>query len=302
MPQTTGSHPKAEWEGIMLWWGENYPKRKTQWTDLVDRKVSRKNREEIVQSTSFGPAVKKNQLGSIKFDENRQGFTTTAIHTTYGLGYIVSEEEQEDNLYTQVSLARVPSLMFSMGYTKEMNVANLYNNGGNSAYTFGDTKEWFSNAHPNSVGGGTFSNIITAAALSESAVEDMITQIMGATNDRGLVIGLSPTKLIVPRQLNWEAGRILKSSLQNDTANNAINVLNATGALPGGSSTNVYLNDANNWFIRTNAPAGPCLIQRRELRFEKDNDFNTGNLLAKATERYVVTVPDPRSCYASLPA
>lgn len=302
MAITTGNHPKALWEGVYEWWGQDYNEHPVQWTDLVDTATSKKNREELVQSTSFGLAPKKSQGGGITYDTNNQGYTNTAVHTVYGIGYIVTEEEEDDNLYTEVSMKRVTSANFSVRQTKENVVANIYNRAFNSSYTYGDASELCVATHANSVGGGTSSNIITAAALSEASIEDMLTAIMGATNDRGLKIGLIGECLVVPRQLHWEAYRILNSVLQNDTANNADNVLRSTGALPKGIKTNVYLSDSNNWFVRTNAPSGLRLFQRKPVEFKTDNDFNTGNMLAKVQERYSVSFGDFRTLFGSAPA
>lgn len=300
---TTGNHPKALWPGVYANWGLKYSEHPLECYDLFDKKTSKKAYEELVQHTGFGLAPVKSQGSGVSYDSTQQGYVTRSTHVTYGLGYIVTQEEMDDNLYTDVSMQRSSQLAYAMRQTKETVHANVYNRAFNSSYTFGDGKELLATDHPNSTG-GTFSNELSvAAALSEAALEDLLIQIAGATNDRGLKIALQGQSLIVPRQLWYEANRILKSILQNDTANNAMNVLKATNALPGGIKMNHYLTDANNWFVRTNlAEAGMCSFQRREIEFTKDNDFNTDNALAKATERYSVTVGDPRALYGSAPA
>lgn len=299
----SGNHPKALWPGVYQWWGLEYAKHQDQTMDLFDLKRSNKAYEELVQSTSFGLAQIKAQGESITYDSNQQGYVTRAVHVVYGLGYIVTEEELEDNLYMEVSQGRVSSLAFSMFTTDQIVGANIYNRAGNASYVYGDGKELIATNHPNSTG-GTFSNELNpGAALSETSLEDLLVQIGLAENDKGLQINLQGQSLHVPVNLQFEATRILESTWQNDTANNAVNALKTMGMLPGGIKVNNYFTDTNNWFIRTNIPAGGMMkFERRAIKFEKDNDFDTGNAKAKSTYRNSYTVADPRALYGSLPA
>lgn len=254
--------------------------------------------EEMVQTTGFGLATVKPQGGSVSYDTDVQGFTTRVTHVTYGLGYIVTMEELADNRYMALSKGRAVRNAFSMRTTKETIAGNFYNNAFNAAFPMGDGVALLSAAHPNT-SGGTFSNLATAD-MSELALEDMCIQIMGATNDRGLRINLMPKKVIVPRQLWFETNRILYSVLQNDTANNALNVLKSTGAIPGGVFVNHFLNDSDAWFIKTNIPeAGLIHFQRTPISFEQDNDFDTKNAKAHSIERYSFACGDPRALYGS---
>jgi hypothetical protein len=295
---TTGSHPKHLWPGVYAFFGIAYEDHGEEWRDLVDVKESGKNYEEMVQNTGFGLAPQKAQGLSVSFDEDSQGFTARFTHITYGLGYIVTREEIEDNLYESVSMDRAMSLKISMVETKENVVANVFNRGFNSSFTGGDGVSLFSASHPTRA--GNQSNALTTAAdLSEASIEDMITQIMGAQNDRGIKIKLTPQSIHVPRQTWFEANRVLSSVLQNDTASNAVNVLKATNALPKGIKMNHYFTDTDAWFIRTNAPKGMTLFQRRALEFTKDNEFSTENAMAKATERYSVYWGDWRTYYGT---
>lgn len=295
---TTGNHPKALWPGVYAWWGLKYNEHPMEWTDLVDQKPSEKNYEEIVETTSFGPAPIKTQGGSISYDSHSQGVINRAVHVVYGLGYIVTREEIEDNLYDAVAKQRTAALAFSMRQTHETVVANVYNRAFNSTYSFGDGKELIATDHPTQ--DGTQSNeLATAADLSEASLEALIIQIMQAKNSRGLRIALVPQSLHVHPNDFFDAQRILKSTLQSDTANNAVNALRATNALPGGIKVNHYFSDNDAWFIRTNAPDGICHFQRRPIEFTKDNDFSTENALAKAVERYSVTVGDWRSIFGT---
>jgi hypothetical protein len=300
---TTGNHPKALWPGVFDFWGLKYTEHPLECFDLFDKKPSSKSYEELVQTTSFGLAPVKSQGGAVVYDSHQQGYLTRAVNIVYGLGYIVTREEREDNLYEDVSMRRAESLAFSIRQTQETVSANVYNRAFNSAFTYGDGVEMCSAVHPNSTGGTWSNELAVPAALAETSIEDMLIQVMGATNDRGLKISLMGESLHVPRQLWFEANRILKSILQNDTANHALNVLKATNSLPKGIKVNHYFDDANNWFIRTNVPSsGMCYFDRRSADFTRDNDFNTDNAKAKSTIRFAVTVGDPRAVYGSAPA
>lgn len=283
---TSGNHPKALWPGINAWWGRKYDEHKTEFTDLFDMEDSSQSYEEDVQVKGFGLAPVKPEGGGISFDAEVQGYVTRYTNVAYALGYIVTYEELKDGLYETVSKRRSEALAFSMRQTKENVGANVYNRAFNSSFTFGDGKELIANDHPSS--SGNQSNILaTAADLSEASLEDLIIQVAGATNDKGLKVSLMPRCIVVPRQLWFEANRILKSTLQNDSANNAINVLKATNVLPEGIKLNHYLTDADAWFIRTNAPNGMKCFNREAVSFTQDNDFGTKNALAACYERYV---------------
>lgn len=295
----TGNHPRALWPGVEAWFGQKYESHPKEYTDLFDIHKSRKNYEIDVQTTGFGLAPIKAQGSGLSFDDSTQGYEYKYQSVAYALGYIVTKEELADNQYSEVSMKRAAALAFSMNQTKETVAANIYNRAFNSSYTFGDGKELLATDHPLSAG-GTFSNELSPAAdLSEASLEDLIIQIHGATDARGLKIALRPTSLIVPRQEWFNANRILKSTLQNDTANNAINVLKATNSLPGGIKLNHYLTDTDAFFIRTNAPEGMKMFERTAMEFEQDNDFDTKNAKASAYMRFSVGASDPRGLYGS---
>ncbi len=295
---TTGNHPKSLWPGIKEWWGRSYDEHTEEFPDLFDKDTSSQAYEEDVEVTGFGLAPVKPEGRSVSYDSETQGTITRATHVAYALGYICTYEELKDGLYEVVSKRRSQALAFSMRQTKENVGANVYNRAFNSSYTFGDGKEILATDHP-SLSGDQSNEPATATDLSEAAIEDLIIQIMGATNSRGLKISLMPKALIVPRQLWFEANRILKSVLQNDTANNAINVLQATNALPGGIKVNHYLTDQDAWFMRTNAPRGMMCYEREAVSFAMDNDFDTSNAKAKSYERYSFSVSDWRGLYGS---
>ena len=295
----TGTHPKALWPGVHTMFGMSYQGR-DEWRDLVTVTTSDKHREEMVQNNGFGLAAIKEQGGSIGYDTTSQGGTATAYHVVYGLGYIITREAIEDNLYEKLAMSRAKALKRAMVETKNTVVANWFNRGFDTNYTVGpDGKPMFSASHPST--SGNQSNLMaTPADLSEASLEDLVIQINGAVDDRGNKVVLQSRNLVIPRQLEFEAARILKSIQQNDTANNAINALKAMGTFPDGFKVNHFLTDPDAFFIRTDLSEGELtLFQRRELEFTKDNEFATENALAKATERYSLQVGDFRGYYAS---
>lgn len=298
----TSNHPKALWPGVKGWWGRSYQDHETEYTNFFDTDTSEKAYEEVVQVTGFGLAPVKEQGKPVTYDSETQGPVSRFVHVAYGLGYIVTHEELKDNLYMEVSKSRAGSNARAFRQTKERVHANIYNYGFTaSGHNGADGVPLFSTAHPNT-SGGTYSNRLSVDAdLSEAAIESLIIQIMGATDDRGLLINLMPRSLgIAPA--NWfKANRILKSILQNDTANNAINVLSATNALPEGVKLNHYFTSPLAWFIRTNIEKGKGLVslQREAISFSQDNDFSTKNALAAGYERYSAGWVDPRAVYGS---
>lgn len=298
---TTGAHPKALWPGIHTWFGRSYAEHPEEYPDLFDSETSDKAYEEDVEITGFGLAPVKTQGASLTYEGEAQGFTKRYTHVAYGLGYIVTHEELQDNLYEVVSKRRAKMLAFSMRQTKETVAANVYNRATTAGFNGGDGVVLLSASHPTQ--SGNQSNILgTAADLSEASIEDMAVQIMQAKNNKGLNISLMPQSLhIAPA--NWfEANRIVKSVLQNDTANNAINVLRATNTFPKGIKVNHYFTDADAWFVRTNCPSGMTLFTREARSFTQDNDFDTKNAKAACYERYSVGWTDWRSLYGTMGA
>jgi hypothetical protein len=294
---TTASHPKALWPGIKAWWGQVYDEHPEEYSKLFDSDTSRQNYEEDVQLTGFGLAPVKPEGSGVAYDSEIQGFTTRYTHVAYALGYIVTKEELDDNLYEQVSRRRAAALAMSFRQTKENIGANIYNRAFNPTYLGGDGVQLCSTAHPNT-SGGTFANTPTVAAdLSEASLEDALTALMGFQNDRGLLINVMPRSLIVARQNWWNANRILKSAYTPSTANNAVNVLVATNALPEGIVMNHYLTSPNAWFVRTNIQNGLKYYSRVGIQFDQDNDFDTMNAKAKGYERYSFGWTDPRAIY-----
>ena len=296
----TGTHPKLLWPGIHATWGQLYEAHPAEYPDLFTMDNSTKAYEQDVQITGFGLATVKGQGAALAFDGEEQGFVSTYTHVAYGLGYIVTKEEIDDNQYKEVASRRAKANAFSINQTVETVSAFLYNNAFNATYyTAPDGLAIISNAHTQ-VTGGTFSNALTPAAdLSEAALEDLNIQIMLMTMDRGLKIAAMGKSLHVPPNEFYNANRIMKSVLQSDTANNNINVLKATNAFPDGIKMNHYFTAPSAWFIRTNVPNGMTFFWRTKPQFDQDNDFDTKNAKAASYMRFSLGCTDPRGIYGS---
>ena len=299
MPISTGSFTKALWPGINAWWGEAYNEYPVEYDKLFDTETSKRNYEEDVGVTSFGYAVQKPEGSPITYDTQRQGFVTRYTHVVYGLGFIITREMIEDDMYDVAAKKRSKGLAFSMRQTKEIIGANVYNRAFNSSYVGGDGVSLLNSSHPN-VAGGTWSNVLAVSQdLSEASLEQAIIQIAVLQNDRGLIISAVPEQLIIPWNLEFEAHRILKSDGRIGTDNNDTNALKDLGKFRKGMVLNHFLLDPDAWFIRTNVPDGMKYFERRAIEFEEDNDFDTENAKYKATERYSFGWTDPRGLFGS---
>ena len=293
----TGSFPKALWPGVKKWYGTEYNDYPVQFDQLFEKSTSDKAWEEIVGQSGLGLAQVKPEGAAISYDSERQGYTSRFTHTNYALGFIITEEMMDDDQYMIVGERRSKALARSMRQTKEINAANVYNRAFNSSYTGGDGVSMINASHPN-IAGGTWSNQIgTAADLSEAALEQAVIDIQGFTDDRGLLIATTVQSLIIPRQLVFEAQRILKSDGRVGTDNNDPNVLKLMGSIPK-VVVNQFLTDTDAWFIRTNT-SGLHYFERKADSFAQDNDFDTSNAKFKAQGRYTFGWSDPRSIYGS---
>ena len=294
----SSSFAKALWPGINAWYGKAYDEYPVEWKDLFDEFKSRKQFEEDVGVSSFGLAVQKPEGSPVTFDTERQGFITRYNHAVFALGFIITREIYEDDQYDVVGQRKAQGLAFSMRQTKEIVGANVYNRAFNTSYTGGDGKAMIVTDHPNFAGGTWSNRPTTDADLSEAALEQACIDIAGFTNDRGLLIKVLPKKLIIPRQLAFEAQRILKTDGRPGTDNNDLNAIKAMGMIPE-IVVNHYLTDQDAWFIRTDVQHGLKYFERRGDEFGMDEDFDTENAKYKATARYSFGWTDPRAIYGS---
>lgn len=286
---TTGSLPKLLWPGVKDVHGMTYSQWPRIYSQLFTTVSSDKAWEDYLVATGFVIGQVKPQGQGMVYDDQAQGPTTRITNTTYALGYIVTFEELDDNLYPKVAKGRAKANAISMAQAKELNMHLFYNRAFTSGYIGADGVVLGSTAHTLQ-GGGTFANRPTAGAmLNEASLEDALISIMGFTDDKGLLIGVKPKSLIVARQNTYNATRLLKSMYQPGTGNNDINAIMATNSLPEGAITSVYLTSPGAWFIRTdagNSGYGMIYQERMALAFDTDNEFNTKNFMAGSVERY----------------
>lgn len=293
----TGSHPKLLWPGIKAIFGAKYAEHPVEYTQIFDVQTSDRHFEEDVETTGFGLFNVKPEGSGTVYDSHSQGAVARYTHVAYSLGFVVTREEMEDNLYEKVASQRAGSLAFSAAQTRENVGANVLNRAFSGSYLGADGKSLLATDHPLKTG-GTYANEITAADLSEASLEDVCILIGQAVNSNGLKISLQPECLIIPIQEQFNAMRILKSIQQNDSANNAINALRVSGAIPK-MSVNHYLTSDSAFFVKTNAPEGMKWYDRVGLEFKNDGDFDTDNVKHKAYMRFSAGWTDSRGMFGS---
>lgn len=296
---STGSASKALFPGVKAFFGLSYKDHPLEYKEIFDVMASEKNFEEFVNHNGLGLAKVKPETANIDYSDMAQGFLKRFVHITYGHGYIISREAVEDNLYKDLAMQRAAQLARSMRLTKENVAANVLNRAFNSSYTGADGVELCSTAHLKSKG-GTFANELSVAAdLSEASLESMLINIGKFTDDAGMQIDIKGQKLIIPVDLQFEAERILASTLRVSTSDNDVNAMKNKGMLPMGYVVNHYLSDSDAFFVKTDCDQGLMMLERRALMMDNDTDFDSDNMKFKATERYSVGWVDPRCIYGS---
>jgi hypothetical protein len=285
--------------GLNALFGMEYKTYGEEHKEIYETETSERSFEEETKLAGFSAAPVKNEGAAIAYDNAQEAWTARYNHETIAMGFSITEEAMEDNLYDSLSARYTKSLARAMAFTKQVKAASILNNGFNSAFTYGDGQALFSTAHP-LVSGGTNSNRpATAADLNETSLEAAVIQIAGWTDERGLLIAAKPRKLIVPPQLQFVATRLLETSLRVGTTDNDINALKNNGSIPEGYTVNHYLTDTNAWFLTTDVPNGLKHFVRVPLATSMDADFETGNNRFKARERYSFGVSDPLGMFAS---
>lgn len=297
MAINTGSFAKALWPGVNAWYGKEYAEYPTEWDKIFSKNTSRKAWEEEVGYSGFGLALQKPEGSPVRYDTAQQGFVTRYTHVEYALGFVITRNMVDDDLYDVIGKTKAQGLAFSMRQTKEIVAANVLNRAFTTGYTGGDGSILCVSSHPN-VAGGTYSNVIgTAADISEAALEQAVIDIAGWTNDRGMKIAVRPKQIIVPYTLEFDAGKIMKTEYEVGTNNNTVNLIRSR--FPGGLVLNHYLTDTDAWFIQTDVKNGLKMFERRPDDFTMDNDFDTDNAKYKATGRYSFGWTDPKGIYGS---
>jgi phage major head subunit gpT-like protein len=285
--------------GLNALFGLEYQKYGEQHKEIFEAETSERSFEEETKLSGFGTAPVKEEGSSISYDNAQEAWTSRYTHETIALGFSITEEAVEDNLYDSLSSRYTKALARAMAYTKQTKAAAVLNNGFSSSYTGGDGKELFATDHP-LVSGGTNSNEPTTAAdLNETSLEAAVIQIAAWTDERGLLIAAKPRKLIIPPALQFVATRLLETEGRVGTADNDINAIMNNGVVPEGYTVNNFLTDDDAWFLTTDVPNGLKHFTRAAMTTGMDGDFDTGNVRYKARERYSFGWSDPLGIFGS---
>ena len=285
--------------GLNALFGMEYARYGEEHKEIFDTEKSERSFEEETKLAGFGAAPVKNEGSAIAYDNAQEAFTARYSHETIALGFSITEEAVEDNLYDSLSARYTKSLARAMAYTKQVKAAAVLNNGFSASYVGGDGVPLFSASHP-LISGGVNSNIpSTPVDLNETSLENAVIQISLWVDERGLLIAARPRKLIIPPALQFTATRLLETSLRIGTADNDINALKNNGSIPEGYAINHYLTDTNAWFLTTDVPNGLKHFERSPLTNSMDGDFDTGNVRYKARERYSFGWSDPLGMFGS---
>jgi len=285
--------------GLNALFGLEYARYGEEHKEIYETETSERSFEEETKLSGFSAAPVKNEGSAIAYDNGQEAWTSRYNHETIAMGFSLTEEAIEDNLYDSLSARYTKALARSMAYTKQVKAAAVLNNGFTSGYNGGDGKPLFANDHP-LVSGGTNSNIpSTAADLNETSLEAAVIQIAAWTDERGLLIAAKPKKLIVPPALQFVATRLLETELRVGTNDNDINAIKNNGSVAEGYTINHFLTDTNAWFLTTDVPNGMKHFVRVPLQNSMDGDFDTGNVRYKSRERYSFGWSDPLGMYGS---
>ena len=285
--------------GLNALFGMEYARYENQHSEIFTTETSDRSFEEEVMLSGFGAAPTKSEGTGVAFDDANEAYTARYNHETVALAFSITEEAVEDNLYDRLSARYTKALARSMAHTKQVKAASVLNNAFDSGVTGGDGKELCATDHP-LTNGATFANEpSTAADLNETSLEDALIKIAGFVDERGLIVALRGMKLIIPRQLQFVAERIMNSTLRVGTSDNDANALKNMGMLPEGYVVNDFLTDTDAFFIMTDTPRGFLHFERVALSTGMEADFDTGNMRYKARERYSFGFSDPRCVFGS---
>ncbi len=285
--------------GLNALFGLEYARYGQEHKEIYETESSERSFEEETKLSGFSAAPVKNEGQAISYDNAQEAWTARYNHETIAMGFAITEEAIEDNLYDSLSGRYTKSLARGMSYTKQVKAASVLNNGFNSTYTGGDGVSLFSTAHPLVSGGSNSNTPSTPADLNETSLEAAVIQISLWTDERGLLIAAKPRKLVVPPQLQFVATRLLETELRVGTNNNDINAIKNNGVVPEGYTINHFLTDPNAWFLTTDVPNGLKHFVRIPLSQSMDGDFDTGNVRYKARERYSFGWSDPLGIFGS---
>ena len=284
--------------GLNALFGLEYAKYGEEHKEIFETETSERSFEEETKLSGFDAAPVKSEGNAIRYDNAQEAWTARYQHETIALGFSITEEAVEDNLYDSLSSRYTKALARAMAYTKQVKAAAILNNAFAGGPTYGDGQVLCSASHP-LVSGGTNSNTGGAADLNETSLEAAVIQIAGWTDERGLLIAAKPRKLIVPPALMFVATRLLETELRTSTNNNDVNALKNNGSIPEGYRVNHFLTDTNGWFLCTDVPNGLKHFVRTPLANSMDGDFDTGNVRYKSRERYSFGASDPLGIFGA---
>jgi hypothetical protein len=285
--------------GLNALFGMEYATYGEQHKEIYETESSERSFEEETKLSGFSAAPVKNEGSAIAYDNAQEAWTARYNHETIALGFSLTEEAIEDNLYDSLSARYTKSLARAMAYTKQVKAAATLNNGFTAGYVGGDGVVLFSASHPLVSGGVNSNTPAVAADLNETSLENAVIQIAAWTDERGLLIAAKPKKLIAPPALQFVATRLLETKLRTGTTDNDINAIENNGSIPDGYTINNYLTDTNAWFLTTDVPNGLKHFVRTPLSNSMDGDFDTGNVRYKSRERYSFGWSDPLGMYGS---
>lgn len=285
--------------GLNALFGLEYKRYGEEHKEIYEQETSERSFEEETKLSGFGSAPVKAEGSAIAYDNAQEAWTARYTHETIAMGFAITEEAVEDNLYDSLSSRYTKALARAMAYTKQVKAATILNNGFSAGTTYGDGKSLFATDHPLVNGAVNSNRPTTGADLNETSLEAAVIQIAAWTDERGLLIAAKPKKLVIPPALQFVATRLLETEQRVGTADNDINALKNNGSVPGGYTVNHWLTDTNAWFLLTDVPNGLKHFVRSPMSTGMDGDFDTGNVRYKARERYSFGVSDPLGIFGS---
>jgi len=287
--------------GLNALFGMEYDRYENEHEAIFSIENSDRAFEEEVMLTGFGSAPVKQEGAGVNYDSAQESFTARYSHETIALAFALTEEAIEDNLYDRLSVRYTKALARSMANTKQVKGAGILNNAFNTggSYNGGDGVSLCNSAHPTALGPNFSNTPATAADLNETSLEQGIIDVAGFTDERGLKVAIQVTKMVVPKELQFTAERLMKTTLRPGTADNDINAVRSMGMVPQGYTVNHFLTDVDAWFLLTDAPNGLKMFQRSPIKTAFEGDFDTGNVRYRARERYSFGWSDPRGIYGS---
>jgi hypothetical protein len=287
--------------GLNALFGMEYDRYENEHEAIFSIENSDRAFEEEVMLTGFGSAPVKQEGAGVNYDSAQESFTARYSHETIALAFALTEEAIEDNLYDRLSVRYTKALARSMANTKQVKGAGILNNAFNTggSYNGGDGVSLCNSAHPTALGPNFSNTPATAADLNETSLEQGIIDVAGFTDERGLKVAIQVTKMVVPKELQFTAERLMKTTLRPGTADNDVNAVRSMGMVPQGYTVNHFLTDVDAWFLLTDAPNGLKMFQRSPIKTAFEGDFDTGNVRYRARERYSFGWSDPRGIYGS---